>query len=195
MPSAQPSAQSSATSGTTRRDFLQVSALTFVGVGSGFVAWPFLEQMNADAAARSLAVAEIDVSQLKQGQAITVLWRGKPVFIRHRTPAEIARSRRIDPDSMLDPLARNMALPENALATDVNRLARGESDWLVVLATCTHAGCVPRANVVEGTFDGWVCPCHFSTYDAAGRVTRGPAPRNLEVPPYRVVDGRRIVIG
>ena len=170
----------------------------FAGVGAAVALWPIIDQMNPDASERALATTEIDLAPFREGQAITALWRGKPVFIRHRTIAEIAAARGTRLDELLDPRARNSDLADDAPATDENRTKPGHEQWLVVVASCTHAGCIPlgnRSSEARGDYGGWRCPCHFSAYDTSGRVRRGPAPRNLDVPPYRFLSRDRLLIG
>ena len=182
----------------TRRDFLLVSATVIPAVGLAASLWPFLDQMNPDAAARSLATTEVDLSPIPPAQAITVMWRGKAVFVRHRTSAEIETARAVQLGDLRDPYARNPALAEDAPATDENRTLPGHENWLILVGVCTHAGCIPignRTTELRGDYGGWRCPCHYSQYDTSGRVRRGPAPRNLLVPPYRFITDSRIIIG
>ena len=219
----------------TRRDFLYIATGTFGGVGAALSAWPFVSQMNPSASVLALASIEVDIASVQPGQAITVMWRGKPVFIRRRTPKEIQEAAAVPVSELLDPLARNANFPPDAEATDANRLtpkagasaaaeaapapvqqnpaapeaaaspasapgaesAAAESkekpEWLVVVGVCTHLGCIPLGY--QGSYGGWLCPCHGSQYDTAGRVRRGPAPENLAVPPYAFLTDTRIKIG
>ncbi len=182
----------------TRRDFLVVAANAFLLVGGAVTLWPFVAQMNPDADAEALATVEVDLAPVPKGQAITVLWRGKPVFIRNRTPEEIESARAVSPDTLPDDEARNAALPEAAPATDANRVKDGKENWLVLVGICTHLGCIPKGQGLadsKGDFGGWFCPCHGSHYDTCGRVRKGPAPHNLAVPPYVFVSDTRIQIG
>jgi ubiquinol-cytochrome c reductase iron-sulfur subunit len=181
-----------------RRDFLTLAATAFVAVGGAATLWPFIDQMNPDAGALALASIEVDIAPIKEGQAITVLWRGKPVFIRHRTAEEIAMANAVDVDDLPDPYARNDALPEASPATDLNRTITGHENWLIMVGVCTHLGCIPKGQALgdkKGEFGGWFCPCHGSHYDTAGRIRKGPAPRNLEVPVYEFVSDTKIKIG
>ncbi|MFA5898925.1 MAG: ubiquinol-cytochrome c reductase iron-sulfur subunit [Hyphomicrobium sp.] len=181
-----------------RRDFLVLAASAFVAVGGAMTLWPFIQQMNPDAGAQALAAIEVDLAPVKEGQAITVLWRGKPVFIRHRTPEEIAVAKAVPIKDLVDEYARNDALPEDALATDPNRTKDGHENWLIMVGICTHLGCIPKGQSLgdaKGDFGGWLCPCHGSHYDTAGRIRKGPAPRNLEVPVYSFLSGTKIKIG
>jgi ubiquinol-cytochrome c reductase iron-sulfur subunit len=182
----------------SRRDFLSVAGLAFAGVGAATLVWPFIQQMNPDAGTQALASIEVDLGPIKEGQAITVMWRGKPVFIRNRTKDEIAKALATQPAELPDPFARNLALAEHSPATDANRTKTGKESWLVLLGICTHLGCVPKGQSLsdaKGDYGGWFCPCHGSHYDTAGRVRKGPAPRNLDVPPYEFVGDTKIKIG
>ncbi len=164
-----------------RRDFLLIATGAFAAVGAAASLWPFIDQMNPDASALALASIDIDLAPVQPGQSITVMWRGKPVFIRHRTEAEIAAAREVPVEELRDPLARNANLDPNAPATDENRAAATDrQQWLIQVGVCTHLGCVPLGQ--QGDFGGWFCPCHGSHYDTAGRIRRGPAPENLPVP-------------
>ncbi len=168
----------------TRRDFIVVATNTMMGVGAVAVAYPLINQMNPAADTLALASIEIDVSGIVEGQAITVKWRGKPVFIRHRTENEIALAN----DAILDDLRD----PE----PDVDRVQKPR--LLIIEGICTHLGCVPlgqKIGEVKGDFDGWFCPCHGSHYDTSGRIRKGPAPSNLNVPPYEFISDNIIRIG
>lgn len=182
----------------TRRDFLQVSAITYASVGAAATLWPLVRQMSPDAATMALASVEVDLSPVAVGQAITVVWRGRPVFIRRRTPKEIETERGVPVASLPDQFARTAGLPEDARATDTNRTKPNAEEWIVVVGVCTHLGCVPqgqRLNENRGAWGGWFCSCHGSQYDTAGRVRKGPAPANLSVPPYYFMSPARIEIG
>jgi ubiquinol-cytochrome c reductase iron-sulfur subunit len=181
-----------------RRDFLILAGGAFAAVGGALSLWPFIDQMNPDASALALASIEVDIAPIKEGQAITVLWRGKPVFIRHRTQAEIEAAKAVPVDRLVDEYARNEGLPADALATDVNRTKTGHENWLIMVGICTHLGCIPKGQALgdkKGDFGGWFCPCHGSHYDTAGRIRKGPAPRNLEVPIYEFLSDTKIKIG
>jgi ubiquinol-cytochrome c reductase iron-sulfur subunit len=188
----------------TRRDFMTIAAGSFAAVGGAAALWPMIDQMNPDASALSLASIEVDLSPIAEGQSITVSWRGKPVFIRHRTADEIEQAKSVKVADLPDPEARNDNLNADVPATDENRVATGEGDakahekWLVLVGICTHLGCIPKGQRVgdaKGEFGGWFCPCHGSHYDTAGRIRKGPAPRNLEVPSYEFVSDTKIKIG
>ena len=167
-----------------RRDFIVVATNTMMGVGAAAVAYPLINQMNPAADTLALASIEVDISAIAEGQAITVKWRGKPVFIRHRTKEEIASANDANIDDLRDP------------QSDVDRVQKPE--LLVIQGICTHLGCVPlgqKIGEVKGDFNGWFCPCHGSHYDTSGRIRRGPAPTNLEVPPYAFISDNVIKIG
>ncbi len=171
-------------SAPTRRDFLTLSATTFASVGMAAGLWPVLDSMNPSADTKAAATTEVDLRPIKPGQIITVRWQGKPVFVAHRTPEQIAQAEADDHAAKLDP------------ARDRDRVKHKE--WLVVVGTCTHLGCVPTSRGIGDLaprFGGWVCPCHYSQYDISGRVRRGPAPTNLAVPTYMFTDADTLVIG
>ncbi len=176
-----------------RRDFLYIATGALGAVGVAGLAWPFIDQMNPDAGAQALASIEVNIADLAVGESLTVMWRGKPVFLRRRTEAEVAEAKEVAVDSLPDPIARNDNLPGDAPATDENRGAEGREDLLVMIGVCTHLGCVPIGQ--QGNYGGWFCPCHGSHYDTAGRIRLGPAPQNLHIPPYSFPDDARIVIG
>ena len=177
----------------TRRDVILIAASGFAAIGAAAALWPLLDQMNPDQSMLSLATTEVDISHVEAGQAITVMWRGKPIFIRHRTDQEIGKAKDVKLDDLVDPLARNANLPDDAPATDDNRAAKDREPWLVMIGICTHLGCIPLAH--QGEYDGWFCPCHGSQYDTAGRIRKGPAPRNLPLPPYTYLSATKIRIG
>jgi ubiquinol-cytochrome c reductase iron-sulfur subunit len=182
----------------TRRDVILIAAGGFAAVGAAAALWPLLDQMNPDASTLSLATTDVDISHVEAGQAITVMWRGKPIFIRHRTDQEIAKAKDTPLDDLIDPLARNANLPDEAPATDENRAAKNRETWLVMIGICTHLGCIPKGQAVgdpKGDYDGWFCPCHGSQYDSAGRVRVGPAPQNMAIPPYAFVTESKVKIG
>jgi len=177
---------------TTRRDFIYIASSVVGAAGAALFAWPLIDQMNPSAAVLALASIEVDLAPIALGQVVTVMWRGKPLFIRHRTPKEIAEARAVAVDDLLDSNARNDNIKtSDAPATDQNRVENPE--WLIVGGNCTHLGCVPLAH--KGPYDGWACPCHGSQYDTAGRVRKGPAPENLPVPPYTFLSATRVKIG
>ena len=170
----------------TRRDFLTLAGPAFFAVGSAVTLWPFIAQMNPDAGARAEASTEVDLAPVKEGQAITVMWQGKPVFIRNRTKAEIDAALKVALADLPDP------------QSDKDRTKKGHENWLVTVGVCTHLGCIPKGQSLgdaKGDFGGWFCPCHGSHYDTAGRIRKGPAPRNLLVPPYAFESDTKIKIG
>ncbi len=177
-----------------RRDFLYLATGTVGAVGVAAAAWPFVSQMNPNAATRALASIEVDVSSIEPGQAITVKWRGKPVFIRNRTDKEVEEAKAVEIAELKDPGAENENIDLGAPATDMNRSAgEGKENWIVMIGSCTHLGCVPVG--LAGDFGGWFCPCHGSHYDTAGRIRKGPAPKNLLVPPFEFVSDTSVKIG
>ena len=175
----------------TRRDFLYIATGAVGGVGVALAAWPFIDQMNPSSAVLALASIEVDISSIQVGQQVVQNWRGHPLFIRRRTPKEIAEARAVAVSDLPDPDARNANLPDGSPATDANREIKPE--WLVLVGVCTHLGCTPTA--FEGDFGGWLCHCHGSQYDTAGRIRKGPAPRNLEVPQYAFLSATRVKVG
>ena len=175
----------------TRRDFIHIATGTVAAIGVGLAAWPFIDQMNPTAAVLALSSVEIDISSVQEGQQSVFMWRSKPIFVRRRTKKEIAEAEAVSMNDLPDKLARNLNLPEDAPATDKNRIEKPE--WLIVIGICTHLGCIPLNN--QGEFGGYLCPCHGSQYDTAGRIRKGPAPENLAVPPYAFLSPTKIKIG
>ncbi|WAX97909.1 ubiquinol-cytochrome c reductase iron-sulfur subunit [Aminobacter sp. NyZ550] len=163
-------------------------------VGAAAVAWPFIDQMRPDASTLAASSVEVDVSSLTPGMSLTVKWRGKPVFIRNRTPEEIKAAQEVPMADLKDPVARNANISSDAQATDIDRTAgEGKENWLVMVGVCTHLGCVPLGQ--QGDFGGWFCPCHGSHYDTAGRIRKGPAPENLHIPNFQFLSDTTIRIG
>ena len=162
-----------------RRDFLFTASYALGAVGVGAAVWPLIDQMNPDASVKALATTEVDISTIGLGKTITVLWRGKPVFIRRRTQEEISKAQNVNLSELIDP------------QKDEDRVKK--SEWLIMTGVCTHLGCVPLGE--KGDFGGWFCPCHGSHYDTSGRIRKGPAPTNLEIPKYEFVDNNTIKIG
>jgi ubiquinol-cytochrome c reductase iron-sulfur subunit len=178
----------------TRRDFLYLTTGMAGVVGGVAVAWPFIDQMRPDASTLALASIEVDVSSLEPGMSLTVKWRGKPVFIRNRTDKEVEEAKAVQLSDLKDPAARNANIAPDAQATDLDRSAGdGKENWIVMIGSCTHLGCVPLGQA--GDFGGWFCPCHGSHYDTAGRIRKGPAPENLPVPTFAFVSDTVIKIG
>ena len=173
------STATTSTDETSRRDFLYVATGSVAAVGAVSVVWPLISQMSPDASTLVLASTEVDIGAIPAGQIVTVKWRGKPVFIRHRTPDEIKAAVDADNASMPDPVP--------------DALRAQKPEWLVVIGICTHLGCIPLGN--QGDYNGWFCPCHGSVYDTAGRIRKGPAPRNLDLPPYAFMTDTKVKIG
>lgn len=185
----------------TRRDFIHIFGTVAAAAGAGAVVWPLVDQMNPDASVLALSTKEVDLSGISVGQAIKVMWQGKPVFIRRRTESEIAEAEETALTSLKDVEARNDNL-QGAEATDNARVTGGDGvvrpEWLILVGVCTHLGCIPLGTASgenRGDFNGWFCPCHGSHYDVAGRIRRGPAPENLPVPPYEFISDAVVKIG
>ncbi|WP_438275701.1 ubiquinol-cytochrome c reductase iron-sulfur subunit [Nitrobacter sp.] len=172
----------SSSAGHSRRDFLFVATGAVAAVGAAAAAWPLVAQLNPDASTVAAgAPIEVDLSPIADGQDIKVFWRGKPIYIMHRTAKQIKEAQSVDVASLPDPQ------PDSA------RVKEGHDQWLVVIGICTHLGCIPIAH--EGNYDGFFCPCHGSQYDSSGRIRQGPAPLNLPIPPYAFVSDSKIKIG
>jgi len=168
----------------TRRDFLYLATGAMGAAGLAAFAWPVIHSMNPAADTLALSSTEVDLAPIKEGQAITVSWRGKPVFVRRRTGAEIAAAQAVDLKELRDP------------QPDAARVQR--ADWLILVGVCTHLGCVPMGQGTtdpRGDFGGWFCPCHGSHYDTSGRIRKGPAPANLHVPEYKFLTDTLVRIG
>jgi ubiquinol-cytochrome c reductase iron-sulfur subunit len=171
-----------ASAGHTRRDFLYVATGSVAAVGAAFTAWPLISQLNPDASTIAAgAPIEVDLAPINEGQAIKVFWRGKPIYISHRTKKEIDDARSVNVASLPDP------------QSDQDRVKTGHEQWLVLIGICTHLGCIPIAH--QGAYEGFFCPCHGSVYDTSGRIRSGPAPSNLPLPPYEFVSDQKIRIG
>lgn len=170
----------------TRRDFIHIAAGATTAIGGAYAVWPFIDQMNPAADTLALASVEVDVSAIEKGQSVLIKWRGKPVFIRRRTEEEITAAQSVSLASLVDKQA------------DVDRVLEGKDEWIVVVGVCTHLGCIPlgtKDGDERGEFNGWFCPCHGSHYDVSGRIRKGPAPKNLEVPSYAFISDSVIKIG
>jgi ubiquinol-cytochrome c reductase iron-sulfur subunit len=168
----------------SRRDFLLIAASTLTGIGAAITVWPLIDSMEPAKDTLALSSIEVDLAPVQLGQRLTVKWRGKPVFIDHRTPEEIKAAESVDVGSLRDPQ------PDSA------RVKKAE--WLVLVGVCTHLGCVPlgqKSTDPRGDFGGWFCPCHGSQYDTSGRIRQGPAPKNLEVPAYEFAADGKVKIG
>ncbi len=166
---------------TTRRNFVVKAATAVAGVGAAVCAVPFIRSMLPDAGVIASGSTEVDISSIKEGDSITVMWRGQPVFITHRTEAQIKEAQDVNLSELKDP------------QTDSGRVQKGKEQWLVTVAVCTHLGCVP--TIGKGDFGGSLCPCHGSQYDTSQRIRKGPAPKNLVVPPYTFLSDTKIKIG
>ncbi|MEM6623770.1 MAG: ubiquinol-cytochrome c reductase iron-sulfur subunit [Pseudomonadota bacterium] len=175
-----------------RRDFLYVATGATGVVVTGAAVWPLVDQMNPSADVLALASIEVDVSSMDPGSQLTVKWRGKPVFIRRRSEAEIEAAQKVALTDLPDQDARNFNR-DGADAEDGNRTLDADGEWLVMLGVCTHLGCVPLSD--SGDFNAWFCPCHGSHYDTAGRIRKGPAPQNLPVPQAAFVSEGVIKLG
>jgi ubiquinol-cytochrome c reductase iron-sulfur subunit len=174
----------------SRRDFLYIATGAVGVVGAALTAWPLVDQMNPDAAALALATIEVDIGSVAAGQSLTVKWRGKPVFIRHRTEKDIKEAEAVPMSELPDPQT------DNSRVTDTAKKVRPE--WLIMIGVCTHLGCVPLGNKPgqdKGPYDGWYCPCHGSAYDTSGRIRKGPAPKNLVIPQYLFLSDSLVRIG
>lgn len=170
----------------SKRDFLYLTAAATGAVGAASVGWALIDSMNPAADTLALSSTEVNIAPIEEGQAITVMWRGKPVFIRRRTKEEVEAAKEVNVSQLRDP------------QTDEQRTKAGHEEWLVVVGICTHLGCVPlgqKSAEVKGDFDGYFCPCHGSHYDTSGRIRKGPAPTNLAVPDYTFINDTTIKIG
>lgn len=168
----------------TKRDFLVLATTAVGALGATLFAWPLIDSMNPAADVLALSSTEVDLSSIEEGQSVTIKWRGRPVFVRRRTEAEIAEAGSIE--------IINLPHPE----ADSVRAQRPE--WLILVGVCTHLGCIPlgqKSTDPRGDFGGWFCPCHGSHYDTSGRIRKGPAPTNLEVPTYTFLDDNTVRIG
>jgi ubiquinol-cytochrome c reductase iron-sulfur subunit len=164
-----------------RRDFIHIAAAAAAVGGVAAVAWPLVDQMNPSGDTLALASIEFDLTKVVLGQQVIVKWRSKPVFVRHRTPKEIAEANAVNISDLRDP------------QTDAERVKPGKAEWLILIGVCTHLGCVP--NFGQGPYGGWLCPCHGSIYDTSGRIRAGPAPLNLFVPDYAFLSDTKVKIG
>lgn len=169
-----------------RRDFIHIATGTMFAVGGAMVAWPFIDQMNPSADVRALATIEVDLSALEPGMGMKAMFRGKPLFVRRRTEEEIAEAKAVNLASLPDP------------QPDEERVVEGKEEFLVLMGVCTHLGCVPLGTASgekKGDYNGWFCPCHGSHYDVSGRIRKGPAPKNLEIPFYEYMSDTTIKVG
>ncbi len=172
--------------GVRRRDFINIAAVSFAGVGGAAVLYPLVTQMAPSADVRALASIEVDVSSIEQGQAIKTIFRKQPLFIRNLTQREIDEANAVDVSTLRDP------------QTLADRTAVGHENFLITMGVCTHLGCVPlgaAAGEPKGEYDGYFCPCHGSHYDTAARIRKGPAPKNLEVPEIEFLSDTVVKVG
>ncbi len=170
----------------TKRDFLKLLTGAAAGIGAVSLAWPLIDSMAPAKDVLALSSIEVDLAPIPEGQGITAVWQGKPIFLRHRTAAEIKEAQDTPLKDMIDP------------ATDASRVKAGKEQWLVAIGICTHLGCIPLGNKPSdprGDWGGWFCPCHGSQYDTSARVRHGPAPANLALPPYAFTTDTKIKIG
>ena len=170
--------------GETRRDFLLHTTVAVGAVGTAMMVWPLIHSMNPAADTLSLSTTEFSTAGIAEGQRIIVVWRGSPIFVAHRTAAEIEAAQKVNVSELRDP------------QKDAERAQKPE--FLIVSGSCTHLGCIPlgsKPTDPKGEFGGWFCPCHGSVYDTSGRIRQGPAPRNLDVPPYKYISDTTVVIG
>jgi ubiquinol-cytochrome c reductase iron-sulfur subunit len=164
-----------------RRKFITSTAYTTAGIGLACAVLPFVDSMNPSSDVQALASIEVDISNIKEGEEKKIMWRGKPIFIKHRTAEEISSAQNVSLSELKDP------------EEDSKRIKLGKEKWLITIGICTHLGCVPIGG--QGDYKGWFCPCHGSQYDTSGRIRKGPAPKNLEVPPYEFISENLIKIG
>jgi len=180
-PATKSTASDNAVEDKSKRDFVVMAAGGVGAVGACAAAWPMIDSMNPSADVLAQSSTEVDISAIAEGQQKKVMWRGKPVFIYHRTAEQIAEAEAVDVNELKDP------------QTDAERVKPGKEKWLVMVGVCTHLGCIPIDN--KGDYDGWFCPCHGSHYDSAGRIRKGPARKNLVIPPYEFLSDTKIKIG
>ena len=176
----------SASSGVTKRDLLQLVTGAGAAIGIGAIAWPLIDSMNPSKDVLALSSVDVDLTPIVEGQGITVVWQGKPIFLRHRTPTEIKEAQDVSLSQLIEPQA------------DSARVKAGHDQWIVLIGICTHLGCVPLGNKPSdprGEWGGWFCPCHGSQYDTSGRVRHGPAPANLGLPPYAFSSDTKVKLG
>jgi ubiquinol-cytochrome c reductase iron-sulfur subunit len=170
----------------SKRDFLKLVTASGAVIGAAALAWPFIDSMNPSKDVLALSSIEVDLTPIQAGQGITVSWRGKPIFVRHLTPAEWDEAAKTPLSALIEPVAATA------------RVKSGHDSWIVVIGICTHLGCIPLGNKPtdpRGDYGGWFCPCHGSQYDTVGRVRHGPAPQNLWLPPYAFESDTKIKIG
>jgi ubiquinol-cytochrome c reductase iron-sulfur subunit len=174
------------TGDVTKRDFLQLIAASGAAIGAGATGWTLIDSMNPSRDVLAVASVELELTPITEGMGITVMWQGKPIFVRHRTPAEIKAAQDVEVEKLIDP------------ASDASRVKPGQDQWIVLIGICTHLGCIPLGNKPtdpRGEWGGWFCPCHGSQYDTSGRVRHGPAPANLALPQYTFESSTKIKLG
>ncbi|WP_370931324.1 ubiquinol-cytochrome c reductase iron-sulfur subunit [Bartonella sp. DGB1] len=177
-----------------KRDFLQLATGVAGAVGVTAIAIAFTKQFQPNSLLENNKTIDINVSEIHPGMSLTTRWAGKPIFIRNRLPEEVIEAKKVDISILKDKFARNANLPVTSLAIDINRSAgEGKENWLVLIAICTHLGCLPIGET--GEYGGWLCPCHNSQFDSVGRVRAGPASENLHIPPYKFIGDDIIRIG
>ena len=172
--------------GVTKRDFLQLIAGSGAAIGAAAIGWALIDSMEPSKDVLSVSATDVDLTPIVEGMGITVMWQGKPIFVRHRTPGEIKSAEDVKQSDLIEP------------ATDASRVKAGHDQWIVLIGICTHLGCIPLGNKPtdpRGDWGGWFCPCHGSQYDTSGRVRHGPAPANLPLPPYAFESDTKIKIG
>ena len=172
--------------GVTKRDFLQLVAGSGAAIGAAAIGWALVDSMNPSKDVLAVSAVEVDLVPITEGMGITVMWQGKPIFVRHRTPEEIKSAEDVKLADLIEP------------ATDDSRIKPGHKPWIVLIGICTHLGCIPLGNKPtdpRGDWGGWFCPCHGSQYDTSGRVRHGPAPLNLFLPPYAFETDTKIKLG
>jgi ubiquinol-cytochrome c reductase iron-sulfur subunit len=170
----------------TKRDFLKLVTGAGAAIGTAAIAWTFIDYMDPSKDVLALSSVEVDLTPIVAGQGITVLWQGKPIFVRHRTEKEIKEAEDVPLGQLIEPQ------PDSA------RVKPGHTEWIVLIGICTHLGCVPLGNKPtdpRGEWGGWFCPCHGSQYDTSGRVRHGPAPANLGLPPYAFESDTKVKLG
>ncbi|GAA0734361.1 ubiquinol-cytochrome c reductase iron-sulfur subunit [Sphingomonas japonica] len=186
LPAGAPHSADDVVADPRRRDYMQIGAVAFAGIGAGVIALPLINSMNPSADVLALSSTQVDLSAIQPGQSIKAEFRKQPLFVRNLTPAEIAAAGAVPADSLRDP------------QTLEERTKAGKTNWLVTLGVCTHLGCVPLGageGENKGPFGGYFCPCHGSAYDTAGRIRSGPAPLNLAVPEYEFTSDTAITVG
>ena len=170
----------------TKRDFLKLLTGSAAAIGAAALVWPFIDSMNPAGDVLALSSVEVDLAPVEEGSGIVVVWRGKPIFVRARTPEEIKTVSAVPMSALIDP------------EPEADRVKAGHEKFLVAIGICTHLGCVPLGNKPtdpRGDYGGYFCPCHGSQYDVSGRVRHGPAPLNLAIPPYAFTTDTKVKIG